>query len=585
MSKFYERKPSESAQEALIYLAVKFQECREKVIVRKSDFAENYHSILEAIEWAGKEGCELTRVNLKSFLSAKHPNMSPQEIVSNIAILDRVGLRYLSRQADDIAGLMLQFDTEVKSKQNDGKKTYSMDDIGAGKIFSDTYENDLRYVSEWGKWIEWNGKYWETINKEAVRRKAHYVVDEVMMGLYKNIEDKGDAKQDWIRFVHRCRGTYGIDSMIKEATALLVITVNELNIDNMVFNCQNGTIDCRTGELHSHNRNDFITKCSPCSYDAAAKTPIWGAFLERIFRSQSAELIKFIQKAVGYSLTGSTNEHKMFILYGAGSNGKSTFIEALNYVFGVYGSTMQPSVLLSGRNNGGGGNKEDVARLFGIRFATTVETKEGGQFAEEKVKALTGGDRISARRLYENSFEFNPTHKIWMATNHKPIIKGTDEGIWRRLNLIPFTETITGDEKDIHLKDKLIAEADGILAWAVEGLKMWQKDGWLGEVKEVNEATQSYRSESDVFGQFINDVIHTLANEETGGNFYQKYKTWSEENGIGYVANVSFAKKLKERGFISKKTAKSAVWDIQGYRIKNGYEDMKEYEREEDRPF
>jgi putative DNA primase/helicase len=264
------------------------------------------------------------------------------------------------------------------------------------------------------------------------------------------------------------------------------------------------------------------------------------------------DLIKFLQKAVGYSLTGSTREQVIFMFDGSGANGKSTFITLVLSLLGDYAQQTPTETLLRKQ----GGIPNDIARLKGARFVAAVEAESGRQLAEVLIKQLTGGDRITARFLYKELFEFEPTFKLFLAVNHKPNIKGTDHAIWRRVHVIPFKVTIPPEERDRNLGEKLKAEHPGILRWAVEGCLLWQKEG-LGVPESVTEATNDYRAEMDVIVDFIAECCEIDPTAKTKfSDLYRRYIEWSNENGQLNVSAPEFGQRLMEHGFPSDRNKK-----------------------------
>jgi putative DNA primase/helicase len=283
---------------------------------------------------------------------------------------------------------------------------------------------------------------------------------------------------------------------------------------------------------------------------------MWEAFLSRIFAGDG-ELIRFVQKAVGYSLTGSTEEQCFFILYGAGANGKSTLIQTISALLKDYARQTPTETLLVQR---GDGPRNDLARLQGARFVSASEVEGGRKLAEALVKQLTGGDTLTARYLYKEHFEFQPTFKIWLAVNHKPGVQGTDHAIWRRMRLLPFTVTIPAAEQDKRLTEKLQAEQPGILRWAVEGCRAWQQEG-LEPPSAVKRATGDYRAEMDVIAAFIQDCCvlgdhHHVNTRE----LYAEYRGWCEQIGESPVTQKALATVLQERGCTSGRKSQGRLW-------------------------
>jgi putative DNA primase/helicase len=257
------------------------------------------------------------------------------------------------------------------------------------------------------------------------------------------------------------------------------------------------------------------------------------------------QLVSFLQRALGYSLTGDTREHCLFFLHGSGNNGKTTFLEIMRYLLGDYSTKAEFSTFLAKQSEG---PRNDIARLRGARLVAASEADGGKRLAEALIKEITGGDTISARFLHHEFFEFKPQFKIWLAANDKPIIKGTDHGIWRRIRLVPFTVKIPDEEIDKSLPEKLRAELPGIFAWIVQGCLDWQKVG-LGEPPEVKQATQEYREEMDVLGDFITAKCRLGPDEETPARLlYREYKSWAIEAGTEVITETAFGRSLSGRG-------------------------------------
>ncbi len=292
------------------------------------------------------------------------------------------------------------------------------------------------------------------------------------------------------------------------------------------------------------------------SFDPRAKCPLWLKFLDRITGGDEA-LQRFLQQAIGYCLTGDTREQCLFIAHGSGANGKTTFINTVAALFGDY-ATQTPIETLMVKRNESVGN--DVARLKGARFVSATEVEEGKRLAESLVKALSGGDEITARFLYGEFFTFIPEFKLFLGTNHKPQIRGTDHAIWRRIRLIPFEVTIGDDEKDPLMGQKLKAELDGILSWAVEGCRHWQEEG-LEAPEKVTSAVFEYRAEMDLLSAFFDRCCHIEANALCrSSDLYERYRIWSEIAGEHRMSQRKLSDRMKGHGFDSVRRNDGRYW-------------------------
>lgn len=429
-------------------------------------------------------------------------------------------------------------------------KTFPCSDLGNAERLAHHYGDQLKYCHPWSKWVVWNGKKWSeddtgTINQLA-KKTVRKIYDEA-----KQSEDD-NKRQAIAKHAITSESNGRIKAMVSLVKSELPVRPEKFDRNRLLLNCENGTIDLSTGKLIPHDKNNFITKVAPVNYDPSATCPQWENFLNKIM-DNNQDLIKFLQRAVGYSLTGDVSEQCFFILWGKGDNGKTTFLRAIGNILGDY-SQHTPIDTLIIKKKGAASN--DVARLKGSRFVTASESEKGDRLAENLIKQLTGDDTISARFLYQETFEFEAEHKLFLATNHKPIIAGNDHAIWRRIKLIPFQVTITEDEKDKKLPEKLKSEYSGILNWAIEGCLEWQNNG-LGIPSEVASATDEYRSEMDLLNNFIQDCCNVGQDLNVHSKqLYQAYADYCEENAEFQFKQTSFGRKLKEKGFVSKQLGK-----------------------------
>ncbi|MEW4150061.1 phage/plasmid primase, P4 family [Bacillus thuringiensis] len=426
------------------------------------------------------------------------------------------------------------------------KKFYSYDDTGNAKRLTDTYGEVIRYSYIRKNWYFYDGKIWMIDQQGMMKKIADKVIEKmkeepVYVPEGENEEEMTKALQKHLK---SSRGSQKKTNMIKESEHLLPIQPHEFDCEPDLFNVQNGYLDLQTGKLHEHDKTKFFTKVSSVEYTDKMDCPLWMDFLHQIFDGDQ-QLIEYIQRAIGYSLSGSTEEQVMFILHGNGRNGKSVFLDVIIEIFGNYATNIQPQTIMVKQQSSGANS--DIARLDGARLVTTTEPNEGVRLDEGLVKQLTGGDQVTARFLYENEFDFMPQFKLWMATNHKPIIRGTDDGIWRRLAIIPFTVQIPKVQVDKRLKHKLRREVRAILHWAVEGYMKWRKDG-LQEPQVIQDQREEYRTEMDAIEAFIEECCECeVQGKVQAKTLYQIYRDWASENGQYMMSNTKFGREMGKK--------------------------------------
>lgn len=427
--------------------------------------------------------------------------------------------------------------------EEEAPATFNATDYGNAERLIHAHGNDLRFIAEWKRWMVWNGRNWEMDESGELVRRAITTI----RNIYHEVAHVYDLEErhKLVKWTLQSESNARITAMISLASSIEGVTVSTtaLDLDPWLLNVLNGTIDLRTGEIRPHERADLLTKIAPVTYDKNAECPIFDAFVWEILGG-SPELNAFVQRAFGYSITGSVQEQCMFMLYGTGANGKSTLLETIVKILGPYGSQTAPELLLAKSNEN---HPTEIADLMGRRITISNEANPGKSMAEALVKRLTGETVMKARHMREDFFEFTATHKLWLAVNHKPVVRGTDEGIWRRFHMIPFVVTVPPERRDQRLPDKLMAEASGILNWLIDGCLFWQELG-LAAPKEVLEATASYRAEMDILGDFIEQkcVIQSPA-QTWAEDLYKAYTTWCEENGEHPLKQRNFALRLKER--------------------------------------
>jgi putative DNA primase/helicase len=438
---------------------------------------------------------------------------------------------------------------------------FPLTDLGNAERFVSQHAANVRYCYDWRAWLVWDGIRWKRDAGAEARRLAKLTVRSIYTEAGQQATE--DKRRDSANWAKKSESAAAIEAMLKLAQSESVsISPDELDADSWLLNVRNGTVDLRSGALLPHKRENLISKLAPVEFDVGARCPRWDRFLSEVFE-RHPDLIAFIQRAVGYALSGDTREECLFLLHGGGRNGKGTFLLTLALMLGDYAGTADFSTFVQRRDDSG--PRDDIANMRGKRFVSAQESREGVALAESLLKWLTGGDRVRARRLYENSTEFQPSWKIFLASNHRPIVRGTDLAIWSRIKLVPFDVTFEGRE-DRKLKDTLRGELSGILGWAVAGCLKWQADGLAFPVS-VLEATNEYRAESDQIGRFIADACITgeFASAKAR-SLYGAYRTWATAAGEEPISETAFARRMAEHGLVKRRTETGAVYERIGLR-------------------
>lgn len=430
-----------------------------------------------------------------------------------------------------------------------------LSDVGSARRLVQRHGANLRYVHDFGRWLVWDDGRWQHDRLGLVRALMKETIEAAHADVAEIADEKERAKVR--RFLldaereSRIRGAIAL----AESTPGIAILPEELDRDPMLLNVANGTLDLRDGVLRDQRREDLITRKIDVAYDPAATAPAWAAFLDRVLAGDS-DLIGFVRRAVGYSLTGRTTEQVLLILYGSGANGKSTFVNTVLGLLGDYAQQAPAETFLERRD----GIPNDVARLRGARMVAASELGEGRRLNEALVKRMTGGDRIAARYMRAEWFEFSPQFTPWLATNHRPEIRGTDHAIWRRIRLVPFTQTIPDHEQDPDLPEKLRAELPGILAWAVQGCLEWKRHG-LAAPAAVLAATDEYRADQDVLGQFLDERCDLDQDSAIkASELHTALEYWTRENGHEPMSQKALASRLVDRGFQRDRRKNGVHW-------------------------
>lgn len=437
------------------------------------------------------------------------------------------------------------FSITIKSAK---PRYYSFDDMGNAQRLYDMFGDKIRYNFNDKRWMIYDKNKWvyditgyiqKLIDKavEAMKQEAkHYEKYDA--------ENGTELLKDFEKHMKKCRSNNSKTALDKEIRHHVGITPNALDRDKMLLNTPDGIIDLAKFKFMPNDPEKYFTKSTTAKYAKHTDCPLWKKFLSEIFGGNE-ELIRYVQKAVGYSLTGLTDEQCAFFLYGTGRNGKSTFLDIIREIFGDYASNIQPETIMV-RTAAGAANS-DIARLKGARLVTSVEPNEGVRINEGLLKQLTGDDIVTARKLYGDEFEFKPEFKLWMATNHKPIIRGTDTGIWRRIHLIPFTVQIPEERIDRKLKEKLLEELDGIFLWCIKGLRMYQSEG-LKKPSAVEQAVDEYRNEMDTISKFLDEcTVSAPLQSVRASELYNIYTKWCEQNGEYKMTNTKFSAEVLKK--------------------------------------
>lgn len=416
-----------------------------------------------------------------------------------------------------------------------------------------THGADIRFTPERG-WLVWDGTRWGLDEKGlAVAAMAK----DTALAIFDEVRG-ADRRDEVYRHAKRSQSRQAIDNMMHLARSEpgIPLRLTACDADPWLLNCENGTIDLRAGTLRPHDRADACTKIAGCAFDPGADCAMFDDFLDEI-TGRDVDLYNYLWRFIGYALTGLVSEQSLHFLHGAGANGKSVLCEIVLAMLGDYGLVASPDLIMARRH---GGIPNDVARLRGVRLAVMNETSQGSRFDEAKLKDLTGGDTLSARFLREEYFDFKPTHKLVIRGNHKPTIHGTDDGIWRRLRLVPFNVAIPAERQDPHLLDKLRDELPGILAWAVRGCLEWQRNG-LKPPAIVTDAVSRYREESDTLGRFIAECceVRKLA-EVKSSAFFSRYQQFCEQSSERWLSTKDLPLEMERRGFGWKRTNRGGLF-------------------------
>jgi putative DNA primase/helicase len=420
------------------------------------------------------------------------------------------------------------------SKREGCGETLAYSDEVLAQNFIDKHVADLRYTALWGQWLIWDDRRWAPDDRLATFSFVRHLCYEQA----RKAESR-DAKNI------ASGGTVAAIERLARADQRIAVTVNEWDADPWLLNTPSGTVNLQTGEMRKHNPDDKLTKVTGAAPDLNCPIPLWTGLLATVTGGNS-DLIAYLQRMAGYSLTGSTREHAMFFLYGTGANGKSTFLNAITACADEY-HRVAPIETFTASNTER--HPTELAGLRGARLVTAVETEEGRRWDESKIKALTGGDTISARFMRQDFFQYAPQFKLIIAGNHKPGLRSVDEAIRRRLNLIPFTVTIPPAARDPEFPDKLKVELPGILAWMIDGCRAWQQQG-LAPPQVVTEATAAYLESEDAISAWLDECCRRDPNSfATSTHLFVSWNQWATKNGEHAGTTKKLVSALESKGF------------------------------------
>lgn len=443
-------------------------------------------------------------------------------------------LRYVS---DDTAGKI---------------ESLHLTDSGNGELIVLLYGDQLRFDHNRGKWLYWSGHTWTVDNDGYTKRMARMAARARLQVAFDITDD--EKRKKVVSWAFGSENKYRIDTGLEMAATMhpVATTWNQFNTDPMLLGCNNGVIDLGTGILREGKPEDLISMSTGIDFNDSAKCPRWIRFMDEIFEGDG-ERIDYIQRLFGYSLTSSTKEQILVILYGFGANGKTVLVNTLRHVLGDYAATASYTTFESTKYDGSKiGN--DVAALAGKRTVIVSEVKENAVWNEARLKSLTGNDAIKCRFLYKEAFEYKPAYKIWFCVNHKPTVRDTSIAFWRRIRLIPLNRQFDEEIADKNLETKLIDEASGILNWAIEGCLKWQKTG-LKPPKIVKDATNEYKTEINIVEQFLDECTMRADDKKVEAwILYETYQDWCKRFGEYQMKQTMFGTKLREMGYQKKQS-------------------------------
>lgn len=442
-----------------------------------------------------------------------------------------------------------QIQEEISRESNSGGMIpiRALTDVGNGERFLAANRDNVRFAIGIG-WKVFNGVRWEDDHQTLTYQMAARVAEAIRLeAMGVSEEDEAKAILKWST---ASQNVSRIEAMLKMAKSSPGVTVSAdiFDPDPFLFACANGVLDLRTGELKEPSREQLITKFAEVEYDPEAVCPSWEVFISEVMAGNT-ELVEFLQRAIGYSMTGDTSEQVLFLLHGGGSNGKSVFVETLKLIFGTYAKATDAGMLLLDSRGDAATGSNSIARLQNTRLVVGSEIPPGARFNEARVKELTGQDTISARFLFQEFFDYIPDFKFWIRSNDRPEIRGDDLGIWRRILCVPFDVKFTDEQKDKNLPEKLRTELPGILNWALKGCREWQRIG-LKPPQIVTNAVTNYKADMDVLGEWLGARCAIEPGAMVSSRaLYVCYTQWCKSNGETPASHRKIGIALRRRGF------------------------------------
>ena len=448
-------------------------------------------------------------------------------------------------------------------------ESYKLTDLGNSERLIAQHGSNLRYCHPEKRWYVWNARYWEHDKTGTVASLAA----ETIRGIDAEVAfcDDADRRKALRQHATRSESAQRIQAMITLAQSRPGVPVlpADLNSDRWLINTPTATIDLRTGDAFPHRQTDLITKETNVAFDPSATCPMWDAFLQRA-TGDDDDLINYLRRVAGYSLTGDRSEQSLYFVYGPPGCSKSKFLDTMEWVMGGYADHTTFNTFLE--NIHGDKGSAEIARLDGTRLVVASEPTAGRKWDQSLINSVTGDWRVNARKLYAESFDFEPQVKIWLSSNDKPKTDGGDGGLWRRLKLIPFRRVIPESERDVDIFKKLQAEGSGILNWMLEGCREWQglRSGGTSGLQEpdiVRRETEAYRSEMDSVGDFLADCTVTIRDAVVRSDvLYQGYTSWCDECDRDPVSQKKMSEKLGSLGYRKTRSQNGIQWHGLGMR-------------------